>query len=128
MTGRVLAIVAFALIATAIGLWMRLIGRVEIDKGRRLPSLMIVSAFVVGVIALTQSPGLLGGILAGITVAVGAFAILLQSLASQSNQTPAIAVGDSLPLFTAFDDKGELFDLASLKGRPILMKFFRGHW
>ena len=128
MTGLVLAVLAVALMVVGIGIWMRLIARVEVDEGRKLPSTLIVSAFIVGVIALTRNPGLFGGILASATVAVGAFAFLLRALASQSNQKPAIAVGDSLPSFTALDDKGEPFDLASLKGRPILMKFFRGHW
>jgi cytochrome oxidase Cu insertion factor (SCO1/SenC/PrrC family) len=128
MLGPVLAIAAFTLIAIAIGLWVRLIARVEIDEGRRLPSMMVVSAFVLGLIALSQSPGLFGGILAGATVAVAAVAFLLQALASQSGQSPAFAVGDALPSFSALDDRGEPFDLARLNGRPILMKFFRGHW
>ncbi len=128
MIGLGLAIVGFALISTGIGLWMRLIRRVEVAEGRRLPSLMIVTALVIGITALTQDPGLLGGILAGVTVAFGAIAVGLQALASQSNQSPAIAVGGRLPTFTALDDEGKSFDLARLNGRPILMKFFRGHW
>jgi len=39
-----------------------------------------------------------------------------------------ISVGDTLPAFTATDDKGEVFDSAELKGTPVLLKFFRGHW
>ena len=30
--------------------------------------------------------------------------------------------------FTAKDDQGNSFDLAALRGRPFLLKFFRGHW
>ena len=128
MTGLILAGTAVSLLIGGIAIWMRLIGRVEIDTGRRLPSAMIVAALVLAVVALTQSPGLLGGILAGLTATIGSIAILLQVLAPQSNQVPAVEVGQTLPAFTALDHEGKPFDLASLNGRPILMKFFRGHW
>ncbi|HIF94612.1 MAG: hypothetical protein ABGX04_13575 [Myxococcales bacterium] len=128
MTGLILAGIAVGLLIGGIALWMRLISRVEIDSGRRLPSAMIATALVLSVIALTQSPGLVGGILAGLTATMGSIAVVLQVLAPQSKQEPAIAVGQVLPAFTALDHEGKAFDLASLNGRPILMKFFRGHW
>jgi cytochrome oxidase Cu insertion factor (SCO1/SenC/PrrC family) len=34
-----------------------------------------------------------------------------------------LAAGFAIP-----DERGEPFDLASLRGRPYLLKFFRGHW
>jgi hypothetical protein len=40
----------------------------------------------------------------------------------------AIAVGDSLPVFSALDGEGAVFESASLAGSPVLLKFFRGHW
>ena len=36
--------------------------------------------------------------------------------------------GDLLPRFEARDHHGEPFDSASLAGRRVLLKFFRGHW
>jgi peroxiredoxin len=30
--------------------------------------------------------------------------------------------------FTALDEHGREFALASTAGRPLLLKFFRGHW
>ena len=46
--------------------------------------------------------------------------------------TPAapqeVKLGDPLPAFTALDDEEEKFDIRSLAGTPLLLKFFRGHW
>jgi peroxiredoxin len=40
----------------------------------------------------------------------------------------AIRVGDTIPIFSALDDRGELFDSERLRGHPVLIKFFRAHW
>jgi peroxiredoxin len=37
-------------------------------------------------------------------------------------------VGETLRDFSALDENGERFELASTAGRPVLLKFFRGHW
>jgi hypothetical protein len=37
----------------------------------------------------------------------------------------AIAVGDTIPHFTALDEYNELFDSLSLSGHLLLVKFFR---
>lgn len=37
-------------------------------------------------------------------------------------------VGDLLPAFNGVDDTGASFDSASLSGKRVLLKFFRGHW
>lgn len=39
-----------------------------------------------------------------------------------------IAVGEPLRPFTALTPEGSTFDAASLQGRRVLLKFFRGHW
>ena len=41
---------------------------------------------------------------------------------------PFIQVGDTIPAFSAPDDRGEVFDSARLRGHPVLIKFFRAHW
>jgi len=40
----------------------------------------------------------------------------------------AVRVGGPILDFSAPDENGEPFALASLRGRPYLLKFFRGHW
>jgi hypothetical protein len=126
--GLILACVAFALMASGIAIWMRLIARVEIDEGRRLPSRLIVSGLVLACVSIALGPGTAGMVLAVLTAVVGAVAVLLRTMMPQSTQPAAVAVGGPLLDFTALDDAGNPFEIASLKGRPILMKFFRGHW
>jgi cytochrome oxidase Cu insertion factor (SCO1/SenC/PrrC family) len=107
---------------------MRLIARVEIDEGRRLPSRLIVSGLVLACVSIALGPGTGGMVLAVSTAVVGAVAVLLRTMMPQSTQPAAVTVGAPLLDFTALDDSGKPFEIASLKGRPILMKFFRGHW
>ena len=37
-------------------------------------------------------------------------------------------VGAPIIDFTALDDRAVPFELGSLRGKPYLLKFFRGHW
>ncbi|MDJ0785381.1 MAG: hypothetical protein QNK05_01155 [Myxococcota bacterium] len=98
-------------------------------SGRRgLAMLGFAVALGLGVVALLSSPGTLGGIAATFGTAAGAIFLGLQTLAGQVDATPAVAVGGPILDFTAPDDQGKPFDTASLRGKPYLLKFFRGHW
>jgi len=48
--------------------------------------------------------------------------------AGQSKQIPNVIVGAPLPAFAAPDHEGERFEIESLRGHPVLIKLFRGHW
>ena len=88
----------------------------------------MVAAVVLGVAAFVAGPGIVGGVIAGASVlASGGFG-MLGVLAPPSKQAPAVAVGDAMLDFSALDENGEPVALADLKGRPLLLKFFRGHW
>ena len=128
MSGFVLACLALASIAASIVIWMRMIQRVELGARRWVVNTMIAGAILLGVAAFVKGPGLLGGILAGTTILVGGVYLFLLAMAGQSKQAPAVAVGSPLPGFTAPDENGQPFELGSLGGRPVLLKFFRGHW
>ena len=58
---------------------------------------------------------------------VGVF-LALTVLGRQLRATPAVAVGQPMTDFTAPDAEGQPFALATLTGRPYLLKLFRGHW
>ena len=45
----------------------------------------------------------------------------------ESSSAPA-SVGTPLPEFSAIDANDAPFRSADLRGRPVLIKFFRGHW
>jgi cytochrome oxidase Cu insertion factor (SCO1/SenC/PrrC family) len=81
-----------------------------------------------GLLAFARGPGVLGGLAAGLAVALGALFLLLQLLGRQARPMPNVALGRPILDFTAPDAEGQPFQLASLHGRPYLLKFFRGHW
>ena len=105
-----------------------MIARVELGQKRWVVNALFASSLALGAFALAQSPSTPGFVLAATTVAFSALYFVLLSVSGQSNQIPAVAIGSRIPDFTALDHNGEPFSLSSLDGKPILMKFFRGHW
>jgi hypothetical protein len=128
MSGAILGFLAFALVAQAGLVWMRLIREVRVAERRPLVLLVILAGMGLGLLAFTRGPGIAGGIAAGLAVGAGVLFLLLQLLGQQSRRTAAVAVGRPILDFTAPDADGRPFQLASLRGRPYLLKFFRGHW
>lgn len=129
MKGYVLAFVAASMAGGLLILWFLAMKRV--NMGNRLPILNLLgaAAVIIAVAALANEPGIFGGLLAGLSIVVGAgFLIIGIFLSALSKQTPAVAIGAPLIFFSAPDENGEPFDVATLRGRPILLKFFRGHW
>jgi cytochrome oxidase Cu insertion factor (SCO1/SenC/PrrC family) len=72
--------------------------------------------------------GWLGGGTAVLALAIGCFLSFTVAISRQQVSAGAISVGDTLPDFKAPDEDEEPFQAASLAGRPVLLKFFRGHW
>jgi len=128
MNGSILGFLALALFAEAGFVWMRSIG--EVRTGERRPLVLAVMAAAVGlaVLAFARGTGLAGGIAAGIAFGFGMVFLVNQVVGQQSRATPAVAVGGPILDFTAPDADGRPFQLSSLRGRPYLLKFFRGHW
>jgi hypothetical protein len=128
VSGLALASAAVALVATALARWFHLLNTVGL-AGRRAPLFAAIGAGIaLGIAALTREPGWIGGGLAAVAIAVGLVWIALGLVAPQSRQQPTIRVGGPLPDFEAPDHEGRIFRLSSLRGQPILLKFFRGHW
>jgi hypothetical protein len=128
VSGAILGLLALALLAQAGYAWMRSIREVRTGERRLFVLLVVVLAVGLGVIGLASDPGVVGGIAGGLAVALGALFLVIQALGRQSRAVPAVAVGGPMLDFTAPDAEGRPFRLASLHGRPYLLKFFRGHW
>jgi hypothetical protein len=128
VSDAVLGLLALALLAQAGFVWARSIREVRTGERRPFVLLVVVLGMGLGVIGLASGPGAVGGIAAGVAVALGALFLLLQLLSQQSRRVPAVSVGGPILDFTAPDADGRPFRLASLHGRPYLLKFFRGHW
>ncbi len=128
MTATALGLVAFLLVAGALVEWFRRIRGVRIPRDRRGFVACWLGGAALGAIALAQGPGWVGGLPAGLATLGGLVLSGLVAISPQRVAENAIRVGESLRDFTAPDDQGEAFPIASLAGSPILLKFFRGHW
>lgn len=126
--GTVLALAGFAIVAGADLRWFQLLQAVRIPKDRTVFLALNATGALLGIGALLLGTGALAGILA-VLAAVGGLAFLgLWAASGQAAATPAVAVGGPILDFVASDDEGNRFDLGALRGKPLLLKFFRGHW
>jgi hypothetical protein len=128
MSGSVLGWLALGLQVATTWRWFSKALAVEL-KGSRAPYVIGWSlATLLGVLALMRTPDLAGGIAGGASVALGVVVLALIAVSPQKVAPDAVSVGARLPEFTALDDDGVPFTLSGIEGRPILLKFFRGHW
>jgi hypothetical protein len=127
-TGTKLGLLALALAVICTAAWFRQANQVDIPENRAGFLVVWLTAVALGVTAFVKRPGWIGGIAAAPAIVIGLFLPFTVSISRQEVATGGIQVGDTLPHFTAPDDRGELFDSASLRGQPVLIKFFRGHW
>ena len=128
MAGIALGIVAFILVAGPMALWAQRMKRVQIPRDRRGFVACWVGGAALGILALTQGAGWMGGIPAGIAAIAGTFFCVLVYISPQRVADNTVEVGESLRDFTALDENGDDFSIASVAGKPLLLKFFRGHW
>ena len=128
MNATVLGFLALLLAVGSAIFWFRLLSSVRLPENRTGFILVWAASALLGVIALAQGAGWIGGIPAGLAVFFGIFFLFTVTISPQQVAPDAIAVGETLRDFSALDENGETFELASTAGRPVLLKFFRGHW
>ncbi len=122
-----LGLLALIVVAATFYNWFQLIDRVAIPRNRAGWFATFLAGGALGVMAISQ--GGFFSTLLGLPAAFVGFvfpALRLQS--KQQPNRPAVAVGGKMVGFVAPDEHGNDFDLASLTGKPYLLKFFRGHW
>jgi hypothetical protein len=73
-------------------------------------------------------PGVLGYVAGGLAVLLAGLFLLLTLTSGLPHQPPKVAVGEPAPDFNATDAAGNEFQLSQLRGAPVLLKFYRGHW
>ena len=128
MSTTLLTVAAVVLVCAALTLWFRWMNEVSLRGRRWIPLSMVGVGGLLSLAALAQGGGIALGVVSGLTLAVSAGFLFLAALAPQSKQTPALAVGGPILDFTAVDENDQEFRLSDLSGKPILLKFFRGHW
>ena len=128
MSAFALATTSFAFMVAFVITWMVMIRRVQIGQSRSLLYGLVGVSSVLAFMCLVGDPGGVAIAMAVLSLSTCGLFVILGTLAGQSKQPPVVAVGKQIIEFSALDENGELFDLASLRGRPLLLKFFRGHW
>ena len=128
MTADTWGLLAGALAIGGMVAWFRRVKAVNIPRDRRGFMALFLAAMAMGIYAIAEGSGWLGGIGAAIAILVGVLNAVLRAQSKQTAEVPAVVVGQPILDFTAPDEQGQMFTLASLKGTPFLLKFFRGHW
>jgi len=128
LNGLYLSILAFAIVFATGFRWFQLNRAVALpeNRGGFLTSMLIGAGF--GIAGLLQSPGVVGGILSGLAIFLGGMFVFTWSISAQKGGSGTLQPGTPLIAFNAPDHQGNNFDSSTLDGRPILLKFFRGHW
>ena len=127
-SGSMCGFVAAAIAAGSGARWLRLMQRVRIPEDPRGFVVASSVAAALGIAAFVIGTDVAGGVAAGLAIVAGVAFLALLAASRQPALTPAVAVGGPVVDFAAADDEGRPFDLASLRGTPFLLKFFRGHW
>lgn len=128
MSGMVLGIAAGSIVVASNVQWFRLLQQVRIPKDRTSFLVINGSGVLLGIVALILGAGMVGSSLAALGIVGGLVFLGLAAASGQESTTPAVAVGGRMLDFVANDEEGSTFDLAALRGKPFLLKFFRGHW
>jgi uncharacterized membrane protein YhaH (DUF805 family) len=127
-TGLLAALAALALTLGTGALWFRRMHAVALPSDRTPFVLAMALAATLGVGALVHGAGWLGGAIAVVAIVPASVFVLLVAISAQKGSPGAFRLGEPLPDFTAQDDTGQPFRLSSQSGKPLLLKFFRGHW
>ena len=128
MSGLTLSIVAFALVSATGFLWFRRAFAVALPENRTGFVICMIVGVCLGIAGLVQGAGLAGGILSTLAFLLGGMFVFTWLISAQKGGSGTLQIGSPLISFSAPDHLGNSFDSNTLDGRPILLKFFRGHW
>ena len=128
MTATALGLAALLIVASTGVLWFRAARQVRLPSDRSRFVVAWLTGVGLGVAALVMGGGPLAGAPAWLAVLGGGLLCLTVAISRQRVSAAAIAVGQTIPDFSALDENGDVFQASSLMGHPTLLKFFRGHW
>ena len=127
-TGTKLALLAPVVAIGCTMLWFSEARAVDLPENRTVFVLGWLTAVALGIGAFVKGTSWLGAIPALAGIFIGCLLPFTVAISEQVLPSGAIAVGDTIPAFTSVDDRGQPFDSERLRGKPVLMKFFRAHW
>ncbi len=127
-TGTKLALLALVVVVGTAIRWFYLARQVALPENRTAFVVFFLAAAALGVAAFFKGAGWGGRAAALVAILIGSFLPFTVAISRQEVASHGIEVGATIPHFTALDDTGERFDSDSLRGHPVLIKFFRAHW
>jgi O-antigen ligase len=120
-----LGLVGLVILLASVGRWGWRAWKVDIPKTPRVFQTLFLVGLICGAVSLYMG---LDDPFAGWAVGLGLVFLYLASTGAQRVDGDMIEVGDKIPAFSAPDDDGNAFDVETLSGSRVLLKFFRGHW
>ncbi len=121
------------------GVWMPMAGmerfRAFVDRGEWVALIALSLAFVSAALSrklasetsATTRRALIVGTACALVSSV-AFVHYVFVFSYQLPQAPEVVVGETPPEIVAKDFLGDDFSLSSLRGKPAVVLFYRGHW
>jgi len=128
VNGLYLSIMGFAIVFATGFRWFRLASAVALPENRLGFVASMAAGVCLAIAGLVQGAGLAGGILSTLAILLGSLFVFTWAISKQKGGSGAFQPGSPLLAFSAPDHLGNTFDSSTLDGRPILLKFFRGHW
>lgn len=116
--------IALIIVLVTTGLWFRRALQVAIPRNPAAFALGWGIGGGLGLFALIAA----GGGAAAWATGLGCLFLYFVTTGAQRAGDNMVRVGDMIPAFTATDADGNPFDSRQLAGKPVLIKFFRGHW
>jgi hypothetical protein len=117
--------IGFVIVMATLARWGWLLWNVKIPKSPIVFQALWAAGLLLGAFSIYQG---YGDPLASWAVGVGLVFLFLSSTGKQRVDGDMVAVGDTIPAFSAPDHGNATFDSANLAGSRVLLKFFRGHW
>lgn len=129
MTGDAVAVLALVVALATTVRWFVLARRVALPESRTgfVAAWLLGAALGAAALVLGTS-GWFAGSPARIAILVGLFLPFTVSISRQVATADGLALGAPLLAFQALDENEAVFDSKQLEGKPVLLKFFRGHW
>ena len=124
----ILAVIGFVMVNAAMTHYFMTIAKETVPEDVRPHAAVIVLGAATSVAAIGLSPGAATITLGVLSVAFAAFLLWLFAQRRLPDGTPIARVGEPMPILEAPDQDGKLVRLHDLKGRRVMLKFFRGSW
>ncbi len=128
ISGYVLILVALGLVVGTVAVYWPKVKALRVPLRPVGYQAAMVLGIVLALIGFVKDPGLLSGMAASLAILAGGSFLFITLTSGLPEKLPSAGVDQPAPDFSAKDADGNNFTLSSLKGRTVLLKFFRGYW